>query len=132
MTRFALVIVGLLMALNQLGVDTTSILARLDVLGLTLGFAAQNSLSNVISGLFIFWDRPFVLGDLVEADGHGAVEEPFESLDFTYFWYPTDRITFKAKAQNILGETVQIERAGVITFEEDPGTVFSISVSWAL
>ena len=36
---------------------------------------AQNTLSNVISGLFIFWDRPFVLHDLIEVDGeYGRVE----------------------------------------------------------
>ena len=74
-TRFGILTVAILMALAQLGVDTTSILASLGVLGLTLGFAAQNTLSNVISGLFIFWDRPFVIGDLVEADGeYGRVE----------------------------------------------------------
>lgn len=74
-TRFALGVVGTLTALNQLGVDTTSVLASLGVMGLTIGFAAQNTLSNVISGIFIFWDRPFVIGDLVEVDGeYGRVE----------------------------------------------------------
>lgn len=75
-TRLTLVVVGTLTALGQLGIDTTSVLASLGVLGLTVGFAAQNTLSNIISGLFIFWDRPFVLGDLVEVDGeYGRVEE---------------------------------------------------------
>ena len=68
-------VVGVLTALDQLGVDTSGILASLGVMGLTLGFAAQNTLSNVISGLFIFWDRPFVLHDLIEVDGeYGRVE----------------------------------------------------------
>lgn len=75
-TRLVLVVVGTLTALGQLGIDTTGVLASLGVLGLTVGFAAQNTLSNIISGLFIFWDRPFVLGDLVEVDGeYGRVEE---------------------------------------------------------
>lgn len=73
--RFALTIVGTLTALAQLGVDTTSVLASLGVMGLTIGFAAQNTLSNLISGLFIFWDRPFVIGDLIEVDGeYGRVQ----------------------------------------------------------
>jgi len=67
--------VGTLTALSQFGVDTTSLLTSVGVLGLTVGFAAQNTLSNVISGLFIFWDRPFVIGDLVEVDGeYGRIE----------------------------------------------------------
>ena len=74
-TRFGFFVVALLTALSQLGVDTTSVLASLGVVGLTLGFAAQDTLSNVISGLFIFWDRPFVLGDLIEVDGeYGRVD----------------------------------------------------------
>ncbi|MCA9568605.1 MAG: mechanosensitive ion channel family protein, partial [Myxococcales bacterium] len=73
--RTTLWVVGLLTALNQVGVNITSILASLGILGLTVGFAAQNTLSNVISGLFIFWDRPFVIGDLIEVDGeYGRVE----------------------------------------------------------
>lgn len=73
--RFTVGVVTALAVLDQLGVDTTSILTSLGVMGLTLGFAAQNTLSNVISGLFIFWDRPFVIGDLVEIDDvYGRVE----------------------------------------------------------
>lgn len=76
LTRFTITVVAALTALSELGIDTTSILASLGVMGLTFGFAAQDTLANVISGLFIFWDRPFVLGDLVELDGeYGRVEE---------------------------------------------------------
>jgi small conductance mechanosensitive channel len=64
LTRFTITVVAILTALGELGIDTTSILASLGVMGLTLGFAAQDTLGNVISGLFIFWDRPFVIGDL--------------------------------------------------------------------
>ena len=73
--QYSVLAVGLVTALSQLGVDTGSILASLGVAGLTVGFAARDSLSNVISGIFIFWDRPFVIGDLVEVDGrYGRVE----------------------------------------------------------
>ena len=60
---------GVVAALAQLGVNTASLLASLGVAGLTIGFAARDALSNIISGVFIFWDRPFVLGDLIEVDG---------------------------------------------------------------
>ena len=66
--------------------------------------------------------------------GPDAIEQPFESLDFTYFWYPTDRFTVKAKAQNILGDTIEITRSEpgrkITVFEEDPGTTFSVAFSW--
>jgi len=74
--RYALFTVGVVTALGQLGVDITGILASLGVVGLTVGFAARDALSNIISGLFIFWDRPFVIGDLVEiGDTYGEVTD---------------------------------------------------------
>ncbi|MGE4543220.1 MAG: mechanosensitive ion channel family protein [Pedobacter sp.] len=68
--------IGLLSAFKELGFNITSILTSLGVAGLTIGFAARDALSNIISGLFIFWDRPFVLGDLIELeDYYGRVDD---------------------------------------------------------
>jgi small conductance mechanosensitive channel len=75
MLKYLVLTLGTITALAQMGVNTASLIASLGVAGLTLGFAAQDVLSNIISGLFIFWDRPFVIGDLVEIDGqYGRVE----------------------------------------------------------
>jgi len=74
--RWAILTVAVVTALAQLGVNVASLLTSLGVAGLTIGFAAKDVLSNVISGFFIFWDRPFVVGDLVEVQGdYGRVEE---------------------------------------------------------
>lgn len=75
-TRYVIMTIGTVTALSQLGINTGSILASLGVVGLTIGFAAKDALSNIISGLFIFWDRPFVIDDLVEIGGqYGRVQE---------------------------------------------------------
>ena len=67
---------GLVAALNQVGFNATSFVAGLGVLGLSLGFAAKDALSNIISGIFIFLDRPFVIGDLIEIEGqYGRVAQ---------------------------------------------------------
>ena len=73
--KYTLFCIGGLASLGALGINTTSILASLGVVGLTLGFAAKDTLSNVIAGIFIFWDRPFTTGDLVEIEGiYGTVQ----------------------------------------------------------
>jgi small conductance mechanosensitive channel len=74
--KYVIVGAGLLAALSELGINTTSIIASLGVAGLTIGFAAKDTLSNLMSGLFIFWDRPFRVGDLVIIAGqYGQVSE---------------------------------------------------------
>lgn len=76
MVKYLVFTIAGMTALSQLGVDTASLLTSLGVVGLTIGFAARDTLSNVISGLFIFWDRPFVIGDLVDIGGHyGRVDD---------------------------------------------------------
>jgi TonB-dependent receptor len=99
------------------------------VLNLMLGYDSPDSKHTASLVYNVFGERLYVAGRNGAPDGY---EQPFHSLDLTYFWYPTDRVTLKARAQNLLGEKIQIERAGVTTFEEDPGTVFSISMSWSL
>jgi len=74
--KTAILSIGFITALSSIGVNTTSVIASLGIAGLTIGFAAQDALANIISGLFIFWDRPFVIGDLIEADGlYGRVDD---------------------------------------------------------
>jgi len=74
--RYVLLTIAILTALSELGINTASLVASLGIPGLTIGFAAKDTLSNVISGLFIFWDRPFVVDDLIEIDGrYGRVQE---------------------------------------------------------
>ncbi|PWN06005.1 mechanosensitive ion channel family protein [Rhodohalobacter mucosus] len=73
--KYAILIFGLITALDTVGIKTSAVLASLGIVGLTIGFAARDSLSNLISGLIIFLDRPFVIGDLVEVDGnYGKVD----------------------------------------------------------
>ncbi|MFU8815437.1 MAG: TonB-dependent receptor domain-containing protein [Pseudomonadales bacterium] len=77
----------------------------------------------------VFGERLFVAGRNGAPDGF---EQPFHSVDATYSWFPGPSLSVKAKAQNLLGESVHIERQGVTTFEEEVGRTFSLSVQWDL
>ena len=73
--KYSLLLIGLVNALAAMGVDTAGLLASLGIAGITIGFAARDAFSNLISGILIFVDRPFVIGDLVEVgDFYGRVE----------------------------------------------------------
>jgi small-conductance mechanosensitive channel len=56
-------------ALQELGFKLGVLLGAAGVATVAIGFASQTSLSNVISGFFLFGERPFKIGDLIEADG---------------------------------------------------------------
>jgi small conductance mechanosensitive channel len=64
--KFGVLTFAAVNALTAIGVNTASLLTSLGIAGLSIGFAARDALSNLISGLLIDWDRPFVIGDLVD------------------------------------------------------------------
>ena len=74
--KYFFITIGAIEALSSAGIDTGALLASLGIAGLTIGFAARDALSNLISGLLIFWDRPFVIGDLIQVeDYYGRVAD---------------------------------------------------------
>jgi len=71
-----LMVVVIIAALGQVGIETTSFIAVIGAAGLAIGLALQGSLSNFASGVLIISLRPFKSGDFIEAGGvAGVVEE---------------------------------------------------------
>ncbi len=65
-----------LMALSQVGVDIGPVLAGAGVMGLAIGFGAQNLVRDVISGFFIIFEDQIRIGDIVTINGtNGQVEK---------------------------------------------------------
>ena len=61
--------------MDQFGVDVLGVVTALGVVGIAVGFAAQDTLSNFISGVTLLIERPFRIGDWVELAGKvGRVE----------------------------------------------------------
>jgi len=65
----AVMIVGILVGLSQLGFQLGPILAGLGVAGFIVGFALQDTLSNFAAGAMILVYRPYDVGDMIEAAG---------------------------------------------------------------
>tara|TARA_B100001179_G_scaffold57395_1_gene39369 strand:- start:279 stop:1169 length:891 start_codon:yes stop_codon:yes gene_type:complete len=61
----ALWAVVILTAANELGVNVTGIVAALGIVGLAMAFAAQDTIENIIAGIFIIIDRPFREGERI-------------------------------------------------------------------
>jgi len=74
-SKNAISVLALVFALAQLGLSLGPLLAGFGVVGFILGFAMQDSLSNLAAGMMILINRPYDVGDLVEISGvFGKVE----------------------------------------------------------
>ena len=69
LTRYLISIIGVVAALQQLGVRTTSVLAVLGAASLAVGLALQGALSNVAAGVMILLFRPYRVGHYIETGG---------------------------------------------------------------
>lgn len=77
--RYTGFVVAIMTLFNALGIDLSALLGAAGIAGIAVGFAAQTSVSNVISGLFLISEKPFQLGDVIQV---GDVSGIVQSIDF--------------------------------------------------
>lgn len=76
--RKAIFYVGLILILihilMEFGFNPAALLGAAGILSVAIGFASQTSLSNIISGIFLYWEQPFTVGDIIKVgDTSGIV-----------------------------------------------------------
>jgi small conductance mechanosensitive channel len=79
--RMCVAALGIVVALALLGVDLMALAASLGLVGLTLGFALRDVLSNSVSGVLLLVQRPFSIGDTISVAGHEGVVEDVRVRD---------------------------------------------------
>ena len=70
LSRTLWVLLGVYLVSAQFGINLLPILGGLGVVGLAVGFAAQDILANLISGVTLLLDRPFRIGDWIRTESH--------------------------------------------------------------
>ena len=76
-------ILGILVALSQVGISLAPMLAGLGVAGFIVGFALQDSLGNFAAGAMILIYRPFDVNDLVEVPGAAGLVKKMNLVSTT-------------------------------------------------
>ncbi|MCC7193839.1 MAG: mechanosensitive ion channel family protein [Phycisphaeraceae bacterium] len=62
--------------LSELGINYTTYIASLSVIGLAIGFGSQGLVQDMVTGMFVIFEEQFDVGDMVEISGQiGVVEE---------------------------------------------------------
>ena len=64
--KYLIIIIVILMILEVYGVNTTSILASLGIVGVVIGLAFQDTMKNMLAGIFIIFDNRYNVGDFVK------------------------------------------------------------------
>tara|TARA_B100000963_G_C22621921_1_gene670379 strand:- start:96 stop:1139 length:1044 start_codon:yes stop_codon:yes gene_type:complete len=76
MSQYSVVVIGILVSFQFLGVDFTGLAVIFGFLSVGVGFGLQNITSNFISGLIVLFERPISVGDRVVVNGiEGDIEE---------------------------------------------------------
>src|SRR5262245_1407381 len=123
---FILLIVVVIIALGQLGIQTTSLLAVLSAAGLAIGLALQGSLTNFASGLLLILFRPIKQGDFVRAAGvEGTVQEvqmlttTLHSVDNLRLTVPNAKIMQDTITNYSVTPTRRIELTVGVSYDDD-------------
>lgn len=75
-TQAAIIVLTVLVALSNLGIDITPLVAGAGIVGLAVGFGAQTLVRDIVSGLFFLIDDAFRVGEyIVVGDTAGTVEK---------------------------------------------------------
>ena len=126
-------LIGLLIAISQMGISLGPLLAGLGILGFIIGFALQGTLSNFASGVMILLYRPFDVGDVVEAGGvlgkvnhMSLVNTTFMTLDNQRLIVPNN-LVWEGVITNITAQRVRrIDLMFGIAYGDDIGKVEKI------
>lgn len=72
--KYTVYALALTLILNEIGINITAIALSLGIVGIAVGFAARDTISNFIAGLFVLADKSFKVGDIIEiSDQKGKV-----------------------------------------------------------
>ena len=126
LVRTALLIVVIIAAIGQLGIQTTSFIAIFGAAGLAVGLALQGSLSNFASGVLIVMFRPYKVGDFVEAAGiSGSIEQVqilttiFKTGDNKQVIVPNSQVMNSIITNYSANDTRRIDMVVGVSYDDD-------------
>lgn len=77
---YVLFLILAVMVLNEFGFKISALLGAAGVFGVAIGFASQTSVSNIISGIFLISEKPFMIGDVIQIGGTLGIVDSIDLL----------------------------------------------------
>ena len=117
-------VIALIIVANALGINTSSLVALVSVVGLALSLSVQNILSNLFSGLTLLVTKPFAAGDFVEVAGKtglvktvGLFYTQLDTLDNVAVSIPNSDVTASAVNNYSREELRRVDRTFTTSYE---------------
>lgn len=127
---YTLAIIVLLWVLGIFGVSVGSLFTALGLFSVAVGFAAQTSVSNLISGIFLLFDKPFEIGDAVDVGGQTGVILSIDLLSTKMRTF--DNILVRIPNEAVLKSTIKnFVRFDIRRIEVTVGISYSDNISKA-
>ena len=98
-------VIGILIALSQIGISLGPLLAGMGLVGFIVGFALQDTLSNFAAGLLILVYRPFDVDDVIEAGGVSGKVSKMSLVNTTFLTF--DNQTIIVPNSKIWGDVIK-------------------------
>ncbi|HED14551.1 MAG TPA: mechanosensitive ion channel [Gammaproteobacteria bacterium] len=102
--RGLMLLLVIIATLNQLGINTTSLIALIGAAGLAIGLALQDALKNLASGVVLIITRPFAIGNYIEVANIGGTVKRMEI--FNTILHTTDNRVVLIPNGKVLGSTI--------------------------
>jgi len=90
--RNTVLVLGILIALSQIGFSLGPLLAGMGLVGFVVGFALQDTLSNFAAGMLILIYRPFDVDDVIEAGGVSGLVSQMSLVNTTFLTFDNQTI----------------------------------------
>lgn len=132
-SRNAVIVIGMLVALSQVGISLGPVLTGLGIAGFIIGFALQDSLSNFASGMLILLYKPFDVGDVIEVAGVSGrvshmslVNTTIHTFDNQSLIVPNNKIWQDVITNYTFQQERRVDMEFGITYDEDIDRVEAI------
>ncbi|MGQ9705651.1 MAG: mechanosensitive ion channel family protein [bacterium] len=79
-TLYTIAVITVIIVLRTLDIEITTLLATAGLVSIAVGFAAQTAFSNLISGMLLYSEKPFEVGDIIEVDNNVGYVESIDLL----------------------------------------------------
>jgi small conductance mechanosensitive channel len=132
-TRLFLLAVTIVMALDKLGVDTTSIIAFLGALGLAVGLALKDTIADLASGIILLVLRPLRVGEAVDIGGEAGMvqaidlfETKLDTFDGVPLVIPNSRVRTSIIKNFSRAQRRRVDLAIGVAYEADVGRAIEL------